>query len=244
MEKRIKVFVVDSNEIMRKGLVEILSKDPEMEIVGHTDQGEKVLRLVGELSPDVMLIDLRNEKMNGAQIVKKMHGTFPAVRCIIFTGYDEFDEQYIFDSINAGAQGYLLKTVPVEKLVEAIKTVHGGGSFLSPRVASKVFGKFRDLTRGRDPASSELSPREEEIVRLIAEGFSNKQIAARLYISTKTVKTHVANILEKLNVKNRTEAVVSAIRKGLIDCRELEPPSDFPHPDDPQGGESRSAQEA
>ena len=223
MEGKIKLLIVDSNEIMRKGLVELLSKDRDIQIVGNAMKGEEVIRLAGETHLDVILLDLRMQNMNGVQVIKRLHKKYPDIRCIIFSNYDEYDEQYVFDSINAGARGYMLKTMPLSKLVDGIKTVYRGGSILSPRIATKVFGKFRELAKGKHCESDALSEREKEIVKLIAEGLSNKQLADKLYISTKTVKTHVAHILEKLDAKNRTEAVVTAIRKGLIDIDDKEP---------------------
>jgi DNA-binding NarL/FixJ family response regulator len=217
---KIKVFVVDSDDIMRRGLVELFSKEKDLEVVGSASKGSDVLDRIQDTAPHLMLVDLRMQNMNGVQLIKKVHKKHPDIRCIIFTRYDEFDEEYIFDSIRAGAKGYLLKNIPFSELIKGIKTVFSGGTLLSPKVASKVFTRFRELSSGKHTGPEELSEREKEVIKLIARGLSNKQLADRLYISTKTVKTHVAHILEKLDVSNRTEAVVASIRKGLIDIDE------------------------
>jgi DNA-binding NarL/FixJ family response regulator len=214
--EHIKVFVVDSEDIMRKGLVELLSKDKNIEVLGSASKGNDVFELIDKKPPDIMLIDLRMQNMNGVDLIKKVTKKHPDIRCIIFTRYDEFDEEYIFDSIKAGAKGYLLKKIPFSELIKAIKTIYGGGTLLSPKTAKSVFNRFRELAGGKHTGSMELSEREKEVVKLIAQGLSNKRIADKLFISTKTVKTHVAHIMEKLDVSNRTEAVVSSIRKGLI----------------------------
>jgi DNA-binding NarL/FixJ family response regulator len=218
--EQINVFIVDSEDIMRKGLVELLSKDKNIEVLGSASKGDDVIELIDKKPPDIMLIDLRMQNVNGVELIKKVTKKHPDIRCIIFTRYDEFDEEYIFDSIKAGAKGYLLKKIPFSELIKAIKTIYGGGTLLSPKIAKSVFNRFRELAEGKHTGSMELSDREKEVVKLIAQGLSNKRIAGKLFISTKTVKTHVANIMEKLDVSNRTEAVVSSIRKGLIDIEE------------------------
>jgi DNA-binding NarL/FixJ family response regulator len=213
---KIRVFVVDSDDIMRRGLVELLKKEQGLDIAGSASCGREVLEKIDAAHPHILLVDLRMQNMSGAQLIKKVHKIHPEVRCIIFTRYDEFDEEYIFDCINAGAEGYILKNVSLSELVEDIKTISMGGTILSPKVASKLFNRFRELASGRHTGSEDLSEREKEVVKLIAQGFSNNQIADKLYISNKTVKTHVAHILEKFGASNRTEAVVASIRKGLI----------------------------
>jgi two-component system response regulator DegU len=217
---KIRVFVVDSEDIMRRGVVELLKKDKGLEIAGSASSGKEVLEKIDSAPPHILLVDLRRQNMSGVQLVTNVHKKHPDIKCIIFTRYDEFDEEYIFDCINAGAEGYVLKNVPLSELVEDIKTVYAGGTILSPKVASKLFSRFRELASGRNTGSEELSEREKEVVKLIAQGLSNNEIADKLYISNKTVKTHVAHILEKFGASNRTEAVVASIRKGLITINE------------------------
>jgi DNA-binding NarL/FixJ family response regulator len=217
MDERIKLLIADGNEIFQKGLTSILSEQNDIEFIGAAGSSREVLDMAREKHPDIVLLGTGSQDMNSVQIIKFMQKRFNKTRCIVFTEYNNQDSEYIFDSIRAGAYGYLLRTVKPEQLVEGIKAVHRGGTLLSPEHATKILKRFNEITQNRNNSGGTVSTREKEIIKLMSNGLSNKQIAYNLHISTKTVKTHVAHIMKKLKAKNRTEAVVKAIRKGFID---------------------------
>jgi len=165
------------------------------------------------LKPQLVLIDIQMPRMKGVQAIQKIKEINPAVNIIILTVYDI--EDYVYEGIKAGARGYLLKDTSPDKLVEAIRKVNRGESLIEPMLATKVLDKFSELAKKEKP-SHRLTPRELQILRLLADGKSNKELAAELFISEKTVKTHITHIFEKLNVRDRTEAVMSALKKGII----------------------------
>lgn len=209
----IKILIADDHPVVREGLFAMLSREHDFEVVGEAKDGVEALNKTKELAPDVVLMDLRMPEMDGVQAMREIRATMPNVKFIILTTYS--DDEYIFSGIEAGARAYLLKDAPRDELFKAIRAVHMGESLIQPVVASKLLDRFTELSR-RTPSGEELSGRELEILQLMAKGAANKEISAQLNISQSTVKTHIANIFQKLGVNDRTEAVTQALKKGII----------------------------
>lgn len=214
----IRVLIVDDQALFREGLRTLLSVHTGLEVVGEAANGEDALRQAGALRPSVVLMDLRMPVLDGVAATRRLRTECPECRVIALTTFD--DDENVFECLRAGAVGYLLKDAPSEKLVEAIRAAARGESFLQPSVAAKVVAEFARLspqtTPPRIPLVEPLSEREHEILRLLASGASNKEIAAALFIAEGTVKNHVTNILGKLSVRDRTQAALKAKELGLI----------------------------
>lgn len=210
----IRILVADDHPVVRDGLVAILSTQPDFEVVGEASSGPEVLSLWDERRPDVILLDLEMPEMDGVETLRALHGRGEEVRVIIFTAFDT--DERILNAVQAGAQGYLLKGVPREEIFNAVRVVHSGGSLLQPVVASKLLRQVSRQGENR-PEVEALTPREQEVLALLAQGLQNKEIAAGLVISERTVKFHVSSILSKLGASNRTEAVAMAAQQGLVD---------------------------
>ena len=208
----IKIIIADDQALFREGLRTLLSVQSEFDVVGEACNGEEALRLVALYRPLVVLMDLRMPVLDGVRATERMHEMFPDVRVIVLTTFD--DEDLVFDGLRAGATGYLLKDVSSEKLFEAIRAAARGEYFLLPSITAKVIAEFARLPKpvtGKLPDLEEpLSPRELEILKLVATGASNKEIADRLVISEGTVKNHLSSILSKLGAKDRLQAVLKA----------------------------------
>lgn len=219
----IRIVIADDHPLLRQGLVKILSLEPDMEVVGEAQDGEEVLERVAQHRPDIVLMDINMPKGGGLHATRVIAERYPDVAVIVLTIHD--DEQYLFELISAGARGYLLKDSDPARVVEAIRYVHEGGSYVPPDLMSKVLGQFRRLHNAEAPAANRrsrhgtgtLTEREREILQLIVDGRSNAEIAAALYISEKTVKNHVTNLLRKLGLADRTQAAVYALRHGLVE---------------------------
>jgi DNA-binding NarL/FixJ family response regulator len=212
------ILIVDDQLLFREGLRTLLSVQPDFKVVGEAGNGEEALRQAVRLRPEVVLMDLRMPVMNGVIATQRLHETLPQCKVIVLTTFD--DDEYVFDGLRAGAVGYLLKDVSSEKLFEAIRAAAKGEYFLLPSITAKVMAEFSRLSRS-SPISTEvlaepLSPREMEILRLVATGASNRDIADRLVIAEGTVKNHLTNILGKLSAKDRMQAVLKAREFGLI----------------------------
>jgi two-component system, NarL family, response regulator LiaR len=212
MTEPIRIIVADDHPVVRDGLVAILSTQPDFAVVGEAADGVQAVEQVQALRPDVMLLDLAMPEMDGVAVLKRLREAGLRTRVIVFTAFDTDDR--ILDAVQAGAQGYLLKGAPRDELFNAVRVVQSGGSLLQPIVASRL---LRRVSEGRTVEEAEtLTARELEVLRLLAQGQQNKEIAAQLVISERTVKFHVSSILGKLDAGNRTEAVRIAAQRGLI----------------------------
>jgi DNA-binding NarL/FixJ family response regulator len=210
----IKILVADDHPVVRDGLVAMLSTQPDFEIVGTATMGREALRLAQATRPDVMLLDLEMPELDGVAVMAELRAACPETRALVFTAFDT--DERIHAALKAGARGYLLKGAPRDELFNAIRVVSQGGSLLQPVVASKLLQRLADPPPEPPADLDPLTPREHEVLRLLAEGKVNKEIAAALIISERTVKFHVSSILGKLGAGNRTEAVRLAVQRGLV----------------------------
>ncbi len=214
---KIKIMLVDDQALFREGLKTLLNSRPEFEVVGEASNGEEAVRLAHLLRPQVILMDLRMPISDGVQATRRIRSLHPDCNIIVLTTFD--DDEDVFEGLRAGAIGYLLKDVSSEKLFEAIRSAARGEYFLLPSITAKVVAEFSRLPRiASHSIETEkiLSPREIEVLRLVATGISNKEIAERLFISEGTVKNHLSNILSKLNVKDRLQAVIRGRELGIL----------------------------
>lgn len=219
MTEAIRVLLVDDQALFREGLRTLLGMQPGLKVVGEAANGEEALRLAAKLRPQVVLMDLRMPVLDGVTATRRLREEQPDCRVIVLTTFD--DDEYVFEGLRAGAVGYLLKDVPSEKLVEAIRAAARGESFLQPSVAAKVIAEFARLaeqarTKPVPKLVEPLSERELEVLRLVARGASNKEIAAALFITEGTVKNHLTSILGKLGARDRTQALLKAQELGLV----------------------------
>jgi DNA-binding NarL/FixJ family response regulator len=209
----IKVLIVDDHPVGREGLSAMLSKEHDIQVVGEAENGTAAIKKAKELQPDIVLMDLGMPEVDGVEAMCQIRAENPDIKFIVLTTYD--DDEYIFKSIEAGARAYLLKDAPREELFKAVRAVYKGESLIQPAVASRVLDRFAVLSR-QVQASEGLSERELEVLKLMAKGAANKEIAANLCISESTVKTHIQTIFQKLEAGDRTEAVTLALKKGII----------------------------
>jgi DNA-binding NarL/FixJ family response regulator len=211
----ITVLVVDDHRVVRAGLVALLKQSPSLNVVGEAGNGEEAVRLAGELQPDVVLMDMQMPVMTGVEATKAIKGQWPAIQVLVLTTYD--DDELIWGGLQAGAKGYLLKDAPPEELLQGIRAVAAGQSLLPPHIAAKLMQVIsQGGPGGKSEPADQLTERELEILGLMARGAANKEIAAALFISENTVKTHISNLFQKLDVRDRTEAVTRALSRGLI----------------------------
>lgn len=211
----IRILLVDDQSIVREGLRAMLSLEPDMLVVGEARDGSQAVRLVKELSPDIVLMDVRMPGMDGLTALEQLKAVAPKSSVIMLTLYD--DPNYLLRAVSAGAAGYILKDVSREELVRAVRVTAEGGAIIAPSMLPSLLRQIERTLAAPGPMSVEkLSARELEVLRLIAEGYTNQEIAEKLILSPTTVKTHVQNILQKLGVSDRTQAAVYAVRCGLI----------------------------
>ena len=217
----IRVLVADDQALFRRGLDVVLGAEKDIKVIAEAADGEAAIARAAELAPDVVLMDVRMPRVNGIEASRRIRELLPSTRILMLTISDEEDDLY--EAVKAGANGYLLKEISVEEVPEAIRAVAQGQSLISPSMASKLLKEFNALTRKAEerhqyPAPA-LTARELEVLRLVARGMTNREIADELYISENTVKNHVRNILEKLHLHTRMEAVIYAVRERLLDLR-------------------------
>ncbi len=215
----LRVLIVDDHALFRRGLHLVLEQEPGMAIVGEAADGEEAIDTAQELMPDVILMDVRMPRRSGIEATERIKELLPHVAILMLTISE--DEADLFDAVKAGAAGYLLKEIPIEEVAEAVRAVAAGQSRLSPSMASKLLTEFAVLSRrAQEPAQPpppRLTDREMEVLGLVAKGLSNREIAKELFISENTVKNHIRNILEKLHLHSRMEAVVYAVREKLLE---------------------------
>ena len=218
MKKLIRVFIAEDNRLLREGLGSILSEQEDIDVVGSAASGREALQRIKNLRPEVALVDIGMPGQDGIEVTQKVRQDLPEVKVIILGMVDLSDE--IMICIEAGAAGYVLKDASFDDLVDTIRTVHRGESFCSPRMTASLFSRIAELADNKlskiSKSSIKLTGRELEIVNLIAEGLSNKEIAKGLFIQTQTVKNHVHNILDKLQLHNRLEAVQYARERNML----------------------------
>lgn len=219
--RKIKIMLAEDHVLVREGTKEMLDREEDMEVVAEAGDGEEAVRLAKELDLDVIIMDIALPKLNGIEATRQIKETDPGATVLVLTAYD--DNEYIFALLEAGAAGYLLKDVSTDELVAGIRAVQAGESMLHPAIARKVINRFSQRVEedvGQDPFE-ELTEREVEVLQLAGRGITNREIADRLSISHRTVQAHLSHTFSKLGVGSRTEAVVYALRKGLLTFEDL-----------------------
>jgi two-component system, NarL family, response regulator DegU len=229
--KKTKIVIIDDHQLFREGVKRILDFEENFEVVAEGDDGKDAVQLVEQYNPDVVIMDINMPDVNGVEATRKLIEAYPDTKVIILSIHD--DESYVTHALKSGAVGYLLKEMDANTLIEAVKVVADGGSYLHPKVTHNLVKEYRRLANhGQAVGEQEgyqkvevrrplhlLTRRECEVLQLLADGKSNRAIGEELYISEKTVKNHVSNILQKMNVNDRTQAVVVAIKNGWVEVR-------------------------
>jgi DNA-binding NarL/FixJ family response regulator len=212
----IRILIADDHAFVREGTRRILEQEPDLEVVAEAGDGEETVKLACDLKPDVALVDVAMPRIDGIEATRRIKALCPAVAVLVLSAYD--DDQFIFGLLEAGAAGYLLKSVRGQEIVDAIRAVHAGESVLHPSVARKVLNRFAGVSgKPRERKSLDLlTEREMDVLKLVTKGLSNKDIAEGLCLSVRTVQGHLANIFNKLRVSSRTEAVVHALKEGWV----------------------------
>jgi DNA-binding NarL/FixJ family response regulator len=223
-DTQVRILVADDHQVVRAGFAALLDTQPDFTVVGTACDGAEAVRLSRELHPDVILMDVRMPGTDGIEATRQLAaGPAAGPRVLILTTFDLDD--YVFDALRAGASGFLLKDVTAERLFDAVRVIAAGEALLAPAVTRRLIGEFARLkgsqaagsaAGGGHPGLATLTPRETEVLSLVAEGLSNQQIAARLVVTEETVKTHVSRVLRKLGLRDRTQAVIAAYESGLI----------------------------
>jgi DNA-binding NarL/FixJ family response regulator len=216
-----RIVVADDHQVVRTGFATLLGTQPDFTVVGTAGDGTEAVRICRELSPDVVLMDVRMPVMDGIEATRQLAGSAELAggpRILILTTFDL--DHYVYDALCAGASGFLLKDVTAERLFDAVRVVAAGDALLAPTVTRRLISEFARLRPRADTppsgALASLTPRETQVLRLVAEGLSNPEIAARLVVTEETVKTHVSRVLSKLGLRDRTQAVVTAYETGLV----------------------------
>jgi len=208
------VVIADDHALLREALHRTLDGERDMEVVAEAGDGEEAVRLASELKPDVVVMDIVMPKLNGIEATRKIKETAASTAILILTAYD--DEEYVLGLLDAGAAGYLLKSARGRDLVDAIRTIQSGESVLHPKIIAKLLKRAMAAPAGKGGGPELLSERESKVLELVALGMSNKEVSERLYVSQRTVKAHLTNIFNKLNVASRSEAIVKGLKCGLI----------------------------
>jgi len=215
----IRVLICDDHALFRRGLVMVLEGEPGIEVVAEAEDGEDAVAKAEDAAPDVVLMDVRMPRMSGIEATRAIADTVPSSKILMLTVSDE--EEDLYEAVKAGATGYLLKEISIEEVANAIRAVVTGQSLISPSMASKLLNEFNNLAKQAQQKvlAPKLTDRELQVLKLVAQGLSNREVAEQLFISENTVKNHVRNILEKLHLHSRMEAVVYAVREKLLDIR-------------------------
>ncbi len=216
------MVIADDQRLFANGLARIIGVQPDMEVVGEAHTGEEAISLCLDKEPDVVLMDLSMPGMGGLSATRKILSLLPRTRVLILTVHT--DDAHVFQGIKAGAQGYILKDCTPEDLTRAIRVVHAGETIMSPDIARKMLTTFEGIRSMSAEITPSLTERELEVIKALSQGKSNKEIARDLEISEKTVRNHASNIYKKLHIFDRTQAVIYAIREGLVDLEDLGPP--------------------
>ena len=219
----IRILIVDDHTLFRRGIADVLSSQEDMEVVGEATDGLEAIQKAKEIVPDVILMDLNMPRCSGLEAIQALQTEMPGIKILVLTVSEM--EADLFASVKFGARGYLLKKAEPSELVQAIRHVAQGGAMVSPLMATKLLAEFQDLTAGvgekhAEEVNADLSPREGEVLKLVAKGATNKEIGEALFISENTVKTHLQNIMEKLHLANRSQAAAYAVEKGLVSNKE------------------------
>jgi len=231
LENKIKIVIIDDHQLFREGVKRILAMEPEFDIVAEGEDGSQAAQLAEEYEPDVILMDINMPEVNGVEATKELVEKFPHVKVLILSIHD--DETYVTHVLKTGAAGYLLKEMDANALVEAVKVVGQGGAYIHPKVTHNLINEYRRLATEDEEEDDDigfkeveyrkplhiLTRRECEVLQLMTNGYSNRMIGEALFISEKTVKNHVSNILQKMNVNDRTQAVVESIKNGWVKVR-------------------------
>ncbi|MBI4785871.1 MAG: response regulator transcription factor [Chloroflexi bacterium] len=210
----IRVLVVDDHAVVREGICSLLARRKDIEVVGQAADGQQAVARVSLLRPDVVLMDIAMPGMNGLEATQKIHAVFPATRILVLTQYES--KEYILPLLRAGAAGYILKRARAKELVDAIRAVHSEGAYLPSKVIHTLVDAINEAASGQTLEQSVLTEREKQIVQLVAEGMSSREIGEQLTISVKTVDTHRANIMEKVGAHSVAELIKYAIREGIV----------------------------
>lgn len=210
-----RVLLVDDQELIRSGFAMIIGAEDDLEIAGEAADGDQAVERVAELAPDVVLMDVQMPRMDGIEATRRIVAADADARVLILTTFD--DDEYLFEALQAGAGGFLLKNCPPDDLVAAIRTVAQGHSLLAPEVTQRVISRSTERTRAVHPGLAELTDRETAVLRAMARGSSNAEIAGEMFVSEATVKSHVSHVLAKLGVRDRVQAVIAAHESGLMD---------------------------
>jgi len=220
-DEAIKVLIVDDHALFRRGLVMVLQQEEDIELVGEASDGAEAVQIAQDKLPDVVLMDVRMPRRGGIEATNQIKEIAPHTKILMLTISDE--EADLYDAIKAGASGYLLKEISIDEVADAIRAVFGGQSMISPSMASKLLTEFATMVKKTDEkpqvAQPRLTDREMEVLRLVAKGKNNRDIAKELFISENTVKNHIRNILEKLHLHSRMQAVVYAVREKLLEIQ-------------------------
>jgi len=211
---KVTVLIVDDHPLVREALHQSLEGEEDMKVVAEASDGEEAVKLASELKPNVVVMDIVMPRLNGIEATRKIKEIAPDTAILILTAYD--DDEYVLGLLDAGAAGYLLKSARGRDLVGAIRAIRSGESVLHPKIIAKLLRRATMAPVGEHKASGLLSERESEVLKLVALGMSNKEIAARLFLSQRTVKAHLTNIFNKLNVASRSEAIVKGLQWGLV----------------------------
>jgi len=215
MNETIQILLADDHNVLRQGMAQVLSAQPDMEVIAQADNGQKAVQLVVEHQPDVVLLDINMPTLDGVEAARQITNSSPSTGIIILTMYRR--DSYVFEAIKAGASGYLLKEVELDELLAAIRTVAQGEAVIDPAIATRILAEFREPKRKEPEPGVELPDRDIDILRLVAQGMANQEIAERLHIAEKTVRNRLSLVFQQLQLKNRTEAAIYAMREGLVE---------------------------